>query len=168
MYYYYIYLYIHFLLKIHWSILLKGIRIPGVDDINQIPISIQKPEKGKSTQVRNIELGMFPSTLSFLKNFILSQWKSYFCATLFFFPRKFRDNKISIHFHNILISFYWFGLMMVWHIIYCKNIVRHCNGYKITFFISHGNGKMILKYFLVAGNKNGETNLVFYTYLINL
>uniref|UniRef100_A0A7N2LJF4 DUF4219 domain-containing protein n=2 Tax=Quercus lobata TaxID=97700 RepID=A0A7N2LJF4_QUELO len=32
------------------------IRIPGVDDINQIPISIQKPEKGKSTQVRNIEL----------------------------------------------------------------------------------------------------------------
>ena len=68
-----IYLYIHFLLKIHWSILLKGIRIPGVDDISQIPVSIQKPEKGKSTQVRNIELGMFPSTLSFLRNFILSQ-----------------------------------------------------------------------------------------------
>ena len=62
-YYYHIYLYIHFLLKIHWSILLKGIRIPGVDDISQIPVSIQKPEKGKSTQVRNIELGMFPSAL---------------------------------------------------------------------------------------------------------
>ena len=64
---------IYFLLKIHWSILPKGIRIPGVDDINQIPVSIQKPEKGKSTQVRNIGLGMFPSTLSFLRNFILSQ-----------------------------------------------------------------------------------------------
>ncbi|XP_030965501.1 uncharacterized protein LOC115986525 [Quercus lobata] len=34
------------------------IRIPGVDDINQIPVSIQKPEKGKSTQVRNIGLGI--------------------------------------------------------------------------------------------------------------
>ncbi|KAL4599311.1 hypothetical protein ACB092_11G118100 [Castanea dentata] len=34
------------------------IRIPGVDDFNQIPVSIQKPEKGKSTQVRNIGLGI--------------------------------------------------------------------------------------------------------------
>ena len=61
-------------------------RITPVDDINQIPVSIQKPEQGKSIQVRNMALGMFLFIFSFLRNFILSQGKSIF-RQLYFIPQ---------------------------------------------------------------------------------
>ena len=54
-----------FLYEINWPLLLQGIYIPLAHDTNQIPISIQKSEKEKGGQARNVGSGKLLSILNF-------------------------------------------------------------------------------------------------------